>query len=75
MRVDLDVNLPLAEEHDVMSIPTVLILRNGAEIARLDGLIAEADLAAAVGWAGMHGPPRQPRDPASPGPGSPPTLH
>ncbi len=43
-RVDIDRDMVVAERFKVMSIPTLLILRNGREVGRLDGLITEADL-------------------------------
>ena len=43
-RVDIDQDMPLAERFGVMSLPTVLVLEGGKEVARLDGLIREADL-------------------------------
>lgn len=46
-RVDLDRDMPLAERFGVKSIPTVLIVRDGREAARLDGLITDAELNAA----------------------------
>ncbi len=46
-RVDIDRDLAVAERFKVMSIPTVLVLRDGREVERLDGLIKEPDLAAA----------------------------
>ena len=46
-RVDIDRDMVVAERFNVMSIPTLLILRNGREAGRLDGLITEADLRAA----------------------------
>jgi thioredoxin 1 len=46
-RVDIDRDIVVAERFKVMSIPTLLILRNGQEVERLDGLITEADLRAA----------------------------
>ncbi len=46
-RVDIDRDLPVAQRFGVMSIPTVLVLRAGKEVARLDGLITEDDLRAA----------------------------
>ncbi len=46
-RVDIDRDLAVAERFGVRSIPTVLVLRAGKERERLDGLIREADLAAA----------------------------
>lgn len=35
--------------YQVMSIPTIVVLREGQEITRLDGLIRETDLATALG--------------------------
>ncbi len=46
-RVDIDTDMPAAERFNVMSIPTVLVFRDGREIERLDGLITEGDLDAA----------------------------
>ncbi len=46
-RVDIDRDLPLAQRFGVMSLPTVLILRAGKEVERLDGLIRDTDLKAA----------------------------
>ncbi len=46
-RVDIDRALAVAERFGVKSIPTVLVLRAGKEVERLDGLIREADLTAA----------------------------
>ncbi len=46
-RVDIDRDMAVAERFKVMSIPTLLILRNGREVERLDGLITEAGLLAA----------------------------
>jgi len=45
--VNIDRDLAVAERFKVMSIPTILILRNGQEVERLDGLITEAALRAA----------------------------
>lgn len=45
-RVDVDRDLAVAERFGVMSLPTVLVFRDGKEIARLDGLVTEADLGA-----------------------------
>lgn len=44
LRVDIDRDLTAAERFGVMSLPTVLVLRDGKEMARLDGLITEAQL-------------------------------
>ncbi len=46
-RVDVDRDLPVAESFEVMSIPTVLILKDDEEVERLDGLIREKDLRSA----------------------------
>lgn len=43
-RVDIDRDLAVAERFDVMSIPTVLLIRAGDEVARLDGLITDSQL-------------------------------
>jgi thioredoxin-like negative regulator of GroEL len=39
--------MAVAERFGVQSIPTVLILREGKEVERLDGLITDGDLKAA----------------------------
>jgi thioredoxin 1 len=46
-RVDIDRDLPIAQRMGVRSLPTVLVLRAGQEVERLDGLITEPELAAA----------------------------
>jgi len=46
-RVDIDRDMVVAERFNVMSIPTLLVLRNERVVERLDGLITEADLRAA----------------------------
>ena len=46
-RVDIERDMPVAERFNVKSIPTVLLLRDGNEVERLDGLITEGDLEAA----------------------------
>lgn len=43
-RVDLEVDMPMAERFRVNSIPTVIVFRNGAEVERLDGLITDQQL-------------------------------
>lgn len=47
-RVDLDRDMPVAERFGVKSIPTILVLRGGREVARLDGLVTDRDLPAAL---------------------------
>ncbi len=46
-RVNIDRDLPVAQRFGIMSIPTILLLKGGQEIGRLDGLITEQDLRAA----------------------------
>lgn len=46
-RVDIEHDLAVAERFGVTSIPTVLIVREGTEVERLDGLITDGDLSAA----------------------------
>ncbi len=46
-RVDIDHDMPIAERFGVKSIPTILVIRGGWEVARLDGLITDRDLTAA----------------------------
>ncbi len=48
VRVDIDTDLQVAQRLDVMTIPTVLVLRDGHEVGRLDGLITAADLDDAI---------------------------
>ena len=43
-RVDVERDIAVAERFGVRSIPTVLILREGKEVERLDGLITDEDL-------------------------------
>lgn len=46
-RIDIDRELSAAERFGVQSIPTILILHDGKEIERMNGLITEHDLQAA----------------------------
>ena len=43
-RVDLEVDMPVAERFRVTSIPTVIVFRDAQEVARLDGLITTEQL-------------------------------
>lgn len=43
-RVDVDTEPDLVTRYSVMSIPTIVVLRDGQETNRLDGLIRDADL-------------------------------
>lgn len=45
-RIDLDHNETTPAEFGVTSLPTLLLLRDGREVARLDGLIRDEDLEA-----------------------------
>jgi thioredoxin 1 len=47
-RIDVDTDTPTVARYGVMSIPTLLLLRSGQEIARLDGLIRDEDLEEAL---------------------------
>ena len=46
-RVDVERDTKAAERFGLRSIPTVLILREGKEVERLDGLISDDGLKAA----------------------------
>ena len=43
-RIDVDAHPGLADRFDIMSIPTLILLHDGQEILRLDGLIRDTDL-------------------------------
>ena len=47
----IDVDTDTVAKYGVMSIPTLLLLRDGHEIARLDGLIRDHDLEDVLGAA------------------------
>jgi len=63
-RIDVDSDLQAPNRFDVLSIPTLLLFRGGTEIARLDGLIREADIdqALTAGEAVLHRAGDQPAD-------------
>ena len=46
--VDISKEMPVAIEHGVLSMPTVLILKDGAEVKRLMGAVAKQQLANAI---------------------------
>lgn len=48
LQVDIDENSETPHRFDVMSIPTLILFRDGKELARLDGLIREDDLERAL---------------------------
>lgn len=59
-RIDIDRDMPVAERLGVKSIPTVVILHDGRETERLDGLITDHQLRAAFERAAATGGgPRQ----------------
>ncbi|MFF5990614.1 MULTISPECIES: thioredoxin family protein [Prauserella] len=47
-RVDVDTNQATPAQFGVQSIPTLVLFRDGREVARLDGLIRVADLEQAL---------------------------
>lgn len=47
-RIDIDTDQQTPRRFGVMSIPTLIMLRDGREVARLDGLIREPDPEAAL---------------------------
>lgn len=47
-RIDVDTDQATPARYGVMSIPTLIWLRDGAEVARLDGLIRDTDLGRAL---------------------------
>ena len=47
-RVDIDRDLDVAKMFNVKSLPTILVMKDGRELIRLDGLIKEQDLRAAL---------------------------
>jgi thioredoxin 1 len=63
-RIDVDSDLQAPNRFDVLSIPTLLLFRGGTEIARLDGLIREADIDQALteGEAVLHRATDQPAE-------------
>jgi thioredoxin 1 len=47
-QVDVDEDMATAQRFGVQSLPTLIVFRDGEESARLDGLISDDDLDAAV---------------------------
>lgn len=54
-QIDVDENEETPQRFGVMSIPTLILLRDGHEVARLDGLIREHDLEQALAKGGISG--------------------
>lgn len=48
-RIDVDTQSDAVARYNVMTIPTLVVLENGREVHRLDGLIRDDDLAAIIG--------------------------
>ncbi|MEN6413347.1 MAG: thioredoxin [Veillonellales bacterium] len=47
-KVNVDENQKLASQYDVMSIPTLLIFKNGQEVKRIVGFRPQKDISAAL---------------------------
>lgn len=47
-QIDLDDNAETPQRFGIMSLPTLILFRDGHEVARLDGLIREGDLEQAL---------------------------
>ena len=47
-QIDIDENAETPQRYGVMSIPTLLLFRDGEQVARLDGLIREEELEQAL---------------------------
>ncbi|GHE75860.1 thioredoxin family protein [Streptomyces lavendulocolor] len=48
-RINVDTDQTTTADFDVLSIPTLILLRERREVARLDGLIRDADLEKVLG--------------------------
>ena len=47
-KVDVDANREVAAQFSIMSIPTIVILKNGEVVKKFVGVSSKADLAAAI---------------------------
>ena len=47
-KVDVDQNMALAQQFRVVSIPTLILFKNGAEVQRFVGLTSKEDLKSAL---------------------------
>ncbi|MBC5780177.1 thioredoxin [Blautia difficilis] len=47
-KVDVDQNMELAQQFRVVSIPTLILFKNGAEVQRFVGLTSKEDLKSAL---------------------------
>ena len=43
-KIDIDENDQLAVEYDIQAVPTIVFLKNGAELERATGVISKEDL-------------------------------
>lgn len=48
LQVDVDEDMATAQDLGVQSLPTLIVFSDGTDTARLDGLIGDEDLEAAV---------------------------
>ncbi len=48
LQIDIDENEETPKRFGIMSIPTLILFRDGEEVARLDGLITEQELEQAL---------------------------
>lgn len=47
-QIDIDENAETPQRFGIMSIPTLILFREGKEVARLDGLIRQEELEQAI---------------------------
>lgn len=47
-KVDVDANREVASQFSIMSIPTIVVLKNGEVVKKFVGVSSKADLAAAI---------------------------
>ena len=47
-KVDVDANREVAAQFSIMSIPTIVVLKNGEVVKKFVGVSSKADLAAAI---------------------------
>ena len=47
-KVDVDANREVAAQFSIMSIPTIIVLKNGEVVKKFVGVSSKADLAAAI---------------------------
>ena len=47
-RIDIDRDLTFANQYDILSIPTIVILKNGKEHKRFKGIVKKSDIKAVL---------------------------